>query len=54
MIGLMERSAAALVHPLLSDSQATVGFEVCVACRQRRGGLATPGGRSVSALMSAA
>jgi fluoroacetyl-CoA thioesterase len=30
MIGLMERSAATLVHPLLTDGQATVGFEVCV------------------------
>lgn len=30
MIGLMERSAAGLVHPLLAGGQATVGFEVCV------------------------
>jgi fluoroacetyl-CoA thioesterase len=30
MIGLMERSAAALVHPLLGARKATVGFEVCV------------------------
>jgi len=30
MIGLMERSAAALIHPLLEDGKATVGFEVHV------------------------
>ena len=28
MIGLMERTAAALIHPLLEDGKATVGFEV--------------------------
>jgi fluoroacetyl-CoA thioesterase len=30
MIGKMERAAAMLVHPLLENGQATVGFEVCV------------------------
>jgi fluoroacetyl-CoA thioesterase len=30
MIGLMERSAAALIHPLLDEGKATVGFEVHV------------------------
>lgn len=30
MIGMMERTAAMLVFPLLEDGQATVGFEVCV------------------------
>ena len=30
MIGLMERSAAALIHPLLEGGKATVGFEVHV------------------------
>ncbi len=30
MIGLMERSAAALIHPLLENGKATVGFEVHV------------------------
>lgn len=30
MIGMMERTAAMLVYPLLPEGQATVGFEVCV------------------------
>jgi fluoroacetyl-CoA thioesterase len=30
MIGLMERSAAAVIHPLLDEGKATVGFEVHV------------------------
>jgi predicted thioesterase len=30
MIGMMERTAAMLVHPLLEEGNATVGFEVCV------------------------
>lgn len=30
MIGMMERTAATLVHPLLGEGEATVGFEVCV------------------------
>jgi predicted thioesterase len=30
MIGMMERTAAMLVFPLLEDGQATVGFEVCI------------------------
>jgi predicted thioesterase len=30
MIGMMERTAAMLVYPLLDDGQATVGFEVCI------------------------
>lgn len=30
MIAMMERTASMLVHPLLEDGQATVGFEVCV------------------------
>jgi len=30
MIGMMERTAAMLVYPLLDEGQATVGFEVCV------------------------
>ena len=30
MIGMMERTAAMLVHPHLEEGQATVGFEVCV------------------------
>jgi len=30
MIGMMERTAAMLVHPHLPDGKATVGFEVCV------------------------
>jgi fluoroacetyl-CoA thioesterase len=30
MIGMMERTAAMLVYPLLEDGYATVGFEVCV------------------------
>jgi predicted thioesterase len=30
MIAMMERTAAMLVHPLLAEGQATVGFEVCV------------------------
>jgi predicted thioesterase len=30
MIGMMERTAAMLVHPLLREGEATVGFEVCV------------------------
>ena len=30
MIGMMERTAAMLVHPQLDAGQATVGFEVCV------------------------
>jgi fluoroacetyl-CoA thioesterase len=30
MIAMMERTAAMLVHPLLPDGKATVGFEVCV------------------------
>jgi fluoroacetyl-CoA thioesterase len=30
MIAMMERTAALLVHPLLGQGSATVGFEVCV------------------------
>jgi predicted thioesterase len=30
MIGMMERTAAMLVFPLLGEGRATVGFEVCV------------------------
>jgi predicted thioesterase len=30
MIGMMERTAAMLVYPLLGDGRATVGFEVCI------------------------
>jgi predicted thioesterase len=30
MIAMMERTASMLVHPLLPDGKATVGFEVCV------------------------
>jgi predicted thioesterase len=30
MIAMMERTSARLVHPLLQDGKATVGFEVCV------------------------
>ncbi len=30
MIGMMERTAASLVYPLLEEGQATVGFEVCI------------------------
>jgi fluoroacetyl-CoA thioesterase len=30
MIAMMERTAAMLVRPRLSDGQATVGFEVCI------------------------
>jgi predicted thioesterase len=30
MIGMMERTAAMLVYPLLEHGRATVGFEVCV------------------------
>ncbi len=30
MIAMMERTASRLVHPLLDDGRATVGFEVCV------------------------
>ncbi|HWF50397.1 MAG TPA: hotdog domain-containing protein [Solirubrobacteraceae bacterium] len=30
MIAMMERTAAMLVHPLLPEGRATVGFEVCV------------------------
>jgi predicted thioesterase len=30
MIAMMERTAAMLVYPHLSEGQATVGFEVCV------------------------
>ena len=30
MIAMMERTAAQLVHPLVGEGQATVGFEVCV------------------------
>jgi predicted thioesterase len=30
MIGMMERTAAMLVFPLLEEGQATVGFEVCI------------------------
>jgi predicted thioesterase len=30
MIAMMERTASRLVHPLLSDGEATVGFEVCI------------------------
>jgi fluoroacetyl-CoA thioesterase len=30
MIAMMERTAAMLVHPLLSEGHATVGFEVCI------------------------
>ncbi len=30
MIGMMERTAAMMVFPLLGEGRATVGFEVCV------------------------
>lgn len=30
MIGMMERTAAMLVYPLLGADEATVGFEVCI------------------------
>lgn len=30
MIAMMERTASQLVHPLLGDGKATVGFELCV------------------------
>jgi fluoroacetyl-CoA thioesterase len=30
LIGMMERTAAMLVYPLLEDGRATVGFEVCI------------------------
>ena len=30
MIAMMERTAAGLVHPLVGEGKATVGFEVCV------------------------
>src|SRR5437763_7675435 len=30
MIAMMERTAAMLVHPLLPEGKATVGFEVCI------------------------
>ena len=30
MIAMMERTAARLVHPLVGEGKATVGFEVCV------------------------
>ena len=30
MIGMMERTAAMLVYPLLEEGKATVGFEVCI------------------------
>ena len=30
MIGMIERTAAQLVYPLLGEDKATVGFEVCV------------------------
>ena len=30
MVAMMERTASKMVYPLLSDGQATVGFEVCV------------------------
>ncbi len=30
MIAMMERTASRLVHPVLGDGKATVGFEVCV------------------------
>jgi fluoroacetyl-CoA thioesterase len=30
MIAMMERTAAMLVHPLLPEGRATVGFEVCI------------------------
>jgi predicted thioesterase len=30
MIGMMERTAAMLVYPLLGEGRATVGFEVCI------------------------
>jgi fluoroacetyl-CoA thioesterase len=30
MIGMMERTAAMLVYPLLREGEATVGFEICV------------------------
>ena len=30
MIGMMERTAAQLVQPLLGEGRATVGFEICV------------------------
>lgn len=30
MIAMMERTAAMLVHPLLREGEASVGFEVCI------------------------
>jgi fluoroacetyl-CoA thioesterase len=30
MIGMMERTAAMLVYPLLNEGDASVGFEVCI------------------------
>ena len=30
MIAMMERTSAMLVHPLLDEGEATVGFEVCI------------------------
>lgn len=30
MIGMMERTASRMVHPLLPPGKVTVGFEVCV------------------------
>jgi predicted thioesterase len=44
MIAMMERTAATLVHPLLEDGTATVGFEVCV----KHVGAAREGSRCVA------
>ena len=44
MISMMERTAANLVYPRLSDGQATVGFEVCV----KHVGAAPAGSRCVA------
>ena len=44
MIGMMERTAAMLVYPHLSEGKATVGFEVCV----KHVGAAPQGSRCVA------
>jgi predicted thioesterase len=44
MISMMERTAAMLVHPLLDEGRATVGFEVCV----KHVGAASEGSRCVA------
>jgi fluoroacetyl-CoA thioesterase len=44
MIAMMERASMMLVHPLLDEGQATVGFEVCV----RHVGAAPAGAKCVA------